>query len=135
MARPGIHLACLAGGIAGLVGCTEAGTAPQGAAADRAYLGAEPLGLGGDLYGFLVTMRGARDTAELEAYVDCVVAGYALEKNKSFARRVRTKVKEEGGVWSADAVYSITPTLPGGVMTIDVGSAVADCARRGIPTV
>ncbi|MDW4548179.1 hypothetical protein R5H32_02305 [Defluviimonas sp. D31] len=129
MTHPLPQLAFLAGGLAGLSACV--GTAAEG----PVYLGSEPAALGEDLYGFAVSMRGARDKADLEAYVDCVVAGYATEKNDGFARRVRTKVKEEGGVWSADAVYSITPTLPRGLMTIDAKAKVADCAERGIPTV
>lgn len=110
-------------------------TALSACASAPIYGGAEPVGMGDDLYGFLVTMKGAREAAEVEAYVTCVVAGYALEKNAGFARRVRTNVKEEGGVWIADAVYSISPTLPRGIKTIDAEVAVADCAERGIPTV
>ncbi|MCU9847120.1 hypothetical protein OEZ60_03795 [Defluviimonas sp. WL0024] len=70
----------------------------------------------------------------------CAVAAdayvrYAAEKYGRFAQQMRRKVKEEGGVWSADAVYSITPTLPRRLTTTDAETAVADCAERGIPTV
>lgn len=98
------------------------------------YLGAEPVGLGGDLYGFAVRMRAPRDAADIEAYVTCIVAGYALQKDAGFARKLRTNVKEEGGVWIADAVYSISPALPSGLRTIDAEVAVSDCAENGIPT-
>ncbi len=127
LAIPALTLA-LSGGLAA---CAES------AAATRApvYRGAEPYALGGDLHAFRATIENAPDAAHVEDYATCVAAGYAVENGQGFARKVRVYVKEEGGVWSADAVYSITPTLPGGVMTIDVGSAVADCARRGIPTV
>lgn len=116
-------------------GLLTALTACAGAPETPVYGGADPVGMGDDLYGFLVTMKGARDEAEVEAYVTCVVAGYTLEKNAGFARRVRTNVKEEGGVWIADAVYSISPTLPRGIKTIDAEVTVSDCAERGIPTV
>ena len=119
----------LAGGLlTALSACAAVPAAP-------AYEGAEPVGMGDDLYGFHVSMSGARDASEVEAYVTCVVAGFAVEKNAGFARRVLTNVKEEGGVWVADAVYSISPTLPRGMKTIDAEVAVADCAERGIPTV
>jgi len=42
---------------------------------------------------------------------------------------LRTNAQEKGGVWSADAVYTISPSLPRGLRTID------DCAEKKIPTV
>lgn len=98
------------------------------------YLGADPVGLGDDLVGFAVQMKDPRGPEDIDAYVTCVVAGYAVQKEAGFVRKVRTNVKEEGGVWIADAVYSISPALPEGLATIDAGVAVADCAERGIPT-
>lgn len=103
--------------------------------AARVYGGADPVGMGDDLYGFAVTMQGAGGRAEVEAYVTCVVSGYTLRKNAGFARKVRLGISEEGGVWSADAVYSISPTLPRGIATIDAEVMAADCAERGVPTV
>ncbi|MEZ5778454.1 MAG: hypothetical protein R3E44_08835 [Paracoccaceae bacterium] len=130
MAKAPTVLALLAGSLAGLTACATEGRRDDA----RVYGGAAPVAMGDDLYGFLITMEGARDVDEVEAYVTCVVAGYTLEKNAGFARRVRTKVKEEGGVWIADAVYSISPALPRGLKTIDAEVTVADCAERGIPT-
>lgn len=115
----------------GLSACAETGAETR----LPVYRGADPVGLGDDLYGFLVTMENASDASEVEDYVTCVVAGYALEKEYGFARKVRVYVNEEGGVWSADAVYSITPALPRGAKTIDAEVTAADCATRGIPTV
>lgn len=128
MARTLPALVLTGGLLTALSACAAAPVGPV-------YGGGEPVGMGDDLYGFLVTMKGARAVDEVEAYVTCVVAGYTLEKNAGFARRVRTNVKEEGGVWIADAVYSISPTLPRGTKTIDAEVTVADCAERGIPTV
>lgn len=110
------------------------GTPRPDATRKPVYLGAEPVGLGGDLYGFAVRMRAPRDAADIDAYVTCIVAGYALQKDAGFARKLRTNVKEEGGVWIADAVYSISPALPSGLRTIDAEVAVSDCAENGIPT-
>lgn len=118
---------------AGLSAC--AGTQGPAAAAGPVYIGSNAAAMGGDLYGFVVTMEGGREPADMDAYVECVVAGYALEKKQGFARKLRTYVREEGGVWIADAVYSISPTLPRGLRTIDAEVAAADCAERGIPTV
>jgi hypothetical protein len=102
--------------------------------ASRIYEAADPVGMGGDLYGFLVSVKGSKSAADVEDYATCVVAAYALERQAGFARKVRVAVKEEGGVLSADAVYSISPALPRGIRTIDAEVTVADCAERGIPT-
>lgn len=102
--------------------------------ASRLYEAADPVGMGGDLHGFPVSVKGAKTLADVEDYTTCVVAAYALERQAGFARKVRVAVKEEGGVRSADAVYSISPALPRGIRTIDAEVTVADCAERGIPT-
>jgi hypothetical protein len=44
-------------------------------------------------------------------------------------------VNEEGGVWLADAVYTISPALPRGSRTIDAEVVTAACVEKGIPTV
>jgi len=105
------------------------------AASPRVYEATDPVGMGGDLVGFLAAVKRARTGAEAEDYATCVAAAYALEKQAGFARKVRVYLKEEGGVWSADAVYSVSPALPKGMRTIDAEVTVADCAERGIPTV
>ncbi|SPH17337.1 hypothetical protein DEA8626_00855 [Defluviimonas aquaemixtae] len=133
MTRPVPLLALLAGLSAGLSACAET-PAPE-APAEPVYIGSNAAAMGGDLHGFIVTMEGGREAEDMDAYVECVVAGYALEKKQGFARKVRTYVRQEGGVWIADAVYTISPTLPRGLKTIDAEVAVADCAERGIPTV
>lgn len=127
MARDLPLLALHGGLLAVLAAC---GPAP----AARAYQATDPVGMGGDLYGFLATVKGGGGRVAAEDYATCVAAAYALEKQAGFARKVRVAVKEEGGVWSADAVYSISPALPAGIRTIDAEVAVADCVERGIPT-
>lgn len=125
----------IAGASAALGACAATGHAPKpDATRVPIYLGAEPVGLGDDLYGFSVRMRSPREAADIDAYVTCIVSGYALQKDAGFARKVRTNVKEEGGVWIADAVYSISPELPKGLQTIDAEVTVADCKEQGIPT-
>jgi len=123
----------LAGGVAA---CTpERGTqASQGAVAPE-YLGVETRLLDTDLVEFRLRMRGARDNADVAEYGKCAAARYALIRGYGFARHVRTNVKEDGGVWRGDAVYTISAALPRGVRTIDAEVAVADCADQGIPTV
>ncbi|MEM9552458.1 MAG: hypothetical protein AAGA05_14860, partial [Pseudomonadota bacterium] len=71
----------------------------------------------------------------IEEFADCAAAQYALIRGYGFARHLRTNTKEEGGVWRADAVYTISPSLPQGLRTIDAEIVVADCAENGIPTV
>ena len=88
-----------------------------------------------DLLQLVVEMEGARDRRDVLEYAECTVSGYALERGFGFARQVRTQVSERGGVWRADAVYSVSTSIPRGLRTIDADAAVDDCRARGIPTV
>ncbi len=99
------------------------------------YLGIETRLLDGDLVNFLVQMEGARNRGDVIAYAECAAAQYALIRGYGFARHVRTNVLEEGGLWRADAVYTISPALPQGLSTIDAEVTVSNCAETGIPTV
>ena len=99
------------------------------------YRGVETRLLDGDLVQFTVEMTGARDNADVDAYAECAAAQYALIRGYGFARHLRTNVDEKGGVWAADAVYTISPSLPRGLRTIDAEVVVAHCAENGIPTV
>lgn len=117
-----------------LAGCQSAGTVSK-APFDPVYRGIETRLLDGDLVSFLVEMSGARDIADVVEYGKCAAAQYALIRGYGFARHVRTNVTEEGGIWRADAVYTISADLPRGTKTIDAEVAVAGCAEAGIPTV
>ncbi|MGR3615454.1 MAG: hypothetical protein ACU0BB_05395 [Paracoccaceae bacterium] len=99
------------------------------------YRGVETSLLEGDLVQFHVAMSGARDGQDLENYAECAAAQYTLIRGYGFARHLRTNFNEEGGVWTADAVYTVSPALPRGLRTIDAEVVVADCAENGIPTV
>lgn len=99
------------------------------------YFGVETRLLDGDLVSFLVQMSSAATPENLEDYARCAAAQYALIRGYGFARHVRTLVDERGGIWSADAVYTISPDLPQGLRTIDAEVTVAACGRDGIPTV
>ncbi|MEZ5734026.1 MAG: hypothetical protein R3D97_17040 [Paracoccaceae bacterium] len=126
--------ALLPGLMIGLAGCAGAADkADEGFA--PVYEGADILRLDDTLVSFNARMRGAQGKDDVAAYVRCLAAGYAVAEEYGFARHVRTKIDEEGGVWRADAVYTISPALPRGLRTIDAEVTVADCAERGIPTV
>ena len=99
------------------------------------YRGVETRLLEGDLVEFRVAMAGARDGQDLVDYTECAAAQYALIRGFGFARQVRTNVSEEGGVWRADAVYTVSPAVPRGLRTIDAEVTVESCRERGIPTV
>lgn len=100
-----------------------------------AYQGIETRLMDGDLVNFRVNMTGAASVAEVTKYAQCAAAQYTLIRGYGFLRHVRTNTTEEGGLWSADAVYTISPSLPRGLKTIDAEVAVADCGAAGIPTV
>ena len=99
------------------------------------YLGAQTRLLDGDLVNFTVRMEGILTKKNLNDYAECVAAQYALVRGFGFARHVRTNVANEGGNWSADAIYTTSPTIPRGVRTIEADVTVAACEEQGIPTV
>ncbi|MET4101951.1 hypothetical protein ABIE58_001375 [Roseovarius sp. MBR-78] len=115
-----------------LAGCAETGTEPVFA---PEYMGIETRLLDGDLVNFHVAMQGARDASDVERYAECAAAQYTLIRGYGFARHVRTQVLQEGGIWRGDAVYTISDSLPRGLMTIDAEVVAANCAENGIPMV
>ena len=136
MASPATSCLIMSGILAGLAGCAGAkDTGRSETAAAPIYQSADILRLDDTLVAFNVRMSGGRGAEDVADYARCLAAGYTVENNYGFARHVRTKIDEEGGVWRADAVYTISPALPRGLRTIDAEVTVADCAERGIPTV
>ncbi len=99
------------------------------------YLGIETRKLDSEIVSFLVRMSGVRGNEDIEQYGRCAAAQYALIRGYGFARHLRTNVQERGGIWAADAVYTISAALPDGLQTIDAEVAVEECAENGIPTV
>ncbi|MGR3509919.1 MAG: hypothetical protein ACU0CQ_03940 [Sulfitobacter sp.] len=99
------------------------------------YQGIETKLLDGDLVQFNVAMTKARSAENVAQYAECAAARYTLIRGFGFARHVRTNVEIEGGVWRADAVYTISPSLPAGLKTIDAEVTVQNCTEKGIPTV
>jgi len=115
-----------------LAGCEAPGPAPLGV---PDYLGSETRLLDGELVNVEVRVGNTDDREVVRAYADCVAAQYALIRGYGFARHVRTQMDAKGGVWTGDAVYTISPGLPAGVRTIDAEVVVSNCALSGIPTV
>ncbi|WP_435229639.1 hypothetical protein ACMAZE_12885 [Pseudopelagicola sp. nBUS_20] len=91
--------------------------------------------LEGDLVNFLVFMTGARNDQDVHQYAECAAAQYALIRGFGFARHLRTTVNFQGGIWSGDAVYTISAALPRGSKTIDAEVIVSSCKDNRIPTV
>ncbi len=116
-----------------LAACVEAPSQETRVAPD--YRGVQTSLLEGDLVQFHVSMGGVPLAQDLDNYAECAAAQYTLIRGYGFARHVRTKMNEEGGVWTADAVYTVSPSLPRGLRTLDAEVVVADCAENGIPTV
>lgn len=118
-----------------LSACAEQ-SGPEGAdGAEQIYRGVETRLLDGDLVGFAVSLTGASGPEDVIAYSECAAAQYTLIRGYGFARHLRTLVDETGGIWRADAVYTISAALPPGERTIDAEVTVANCALNGIPTV
>ncbi len=129
MSRAGLAIPALVA----LAGCDE--QAGAGPVFSPDYRGIETRLLEGELVQFKVRMAGARSPSDVEAYAECAAAQYALIRGFGFARHLRTNVYETGGLWAADAVYTISPSLPRGLRTIDAEVVAADCAENGIPMV
>jgi len=91
--------------------------------------------LDGDLVQFNVAMTKAQSGQDVADYAECAAAQYTLIRGYGFARHVRTNVTQEGGIWRGDAVYTISPSLPRGIKTIDAEVVVANCVEKGIPRV
>ena len=118
-----------------LMACAEDTAQVSRAAPPPDYLGVETSLLDGDLVQFHVSLTGPETPDPVDAYAECAAAQYTLIRGYGFARHLRTNVQEEAGVWTADAVYTISPSLPRGLRTLDAEVVVADCAENGIPTV
>jgi len=99
------------------------------------YKGVATQLLDGDLVQFNVAMTKAQSGQDVEDYAECAAAQYTLIRGYGFARHVRTNVAQEGGIWRGDAVYTISPSLPRGIKTIDAEVVVANCVEKGIPRV
>ena len=114
-----------------------AGQGPEAAQADfkPTYMGIQTILMDGDLVDFRVQMKGARNRDDVSNYARCAAAQYALIRGYGFARHLRTNIAETGGVWRADAIYTISAALPLGLRNIDAEVTVRDCAAQAIPTV
>ncbi|MFD2738601.1 hypothetical protein ACFSUD_03365 [Sulfitobacter aestuarii] len=99
------------------------------------YKGVETKLLDGDLVQFNVAMTKAQSAEDVSDYAECAAAQYTLIRGYGFARHLRTNVAQEGGIWRADAVYTISPSLPRGLKTIDAEVTTQSCVEKGIPTV
>ena len=99
------------------------------------YLGVETALLDQELVQFKVQMTNAISSEDVSNHAECAAAHNTPIRGWDFARHVRTNVNEEGGVWSADTVYTISPSLPRGSRTIDDEVVIAACVEKGIPTV
>jgi hypothetical protein len=120
-------------GIVALTGC--AGERGSETIPVPVYLGSETILLDGDLVNIRADAAVAGGSRAARDYADCLAAGYALERGYGFARHVSTTLSEEGGVWRADAVYTVSPAIPAGFRTIDAETKVAACGENGIPVV
>lgn len=99
------------------------------------YLGVETTALDEELVQINVAMTKPQSERDVTNYADCAAVRYALDRGYGFARHLRTNIYEEGGVWSADAVYTISPTIPDGLAKLDAEVTAAACQESGIPMV
>lgn len=113
----------------GLAACSE----PSANAAGPRYSAVDALGIGTDVVNLLVSTSGTDSDAAVRDFATCAVAGFATRRGYDFARPVRIITSNEAGIWSADAVYSLSKGLPEGPQPIDAEITAADCRARGVP--
>jgi hypothetical protein len=99
------------------------------------YRGIQVQRLDSDLVRFHAEIGRGGTARAAQAYARCAAVRYSMTEGYGFARHVRTNMMQEGGVWVADAVYTISETLPRGVRTLDAEVVIQDCVERGIPTI
>jgi hypothetical protein len=124
----------LTGSLAGLAACSGGQAGSEKPQAKPVYLGANAEALKDDLVQVTLKMKGVSGPEQIDDYAACVASAYAVKNKAGFVRHVRTISDKEGGIWRADAVYSVTSVLPEGLQTIDAEVTLADCEDRGIPT-
>ena len=92
--------------------------------------------LDNDLVQFHVTLSGTKSSEQVARYTECAAAQYTLIRGFGFARHVRTtRIGQQADRLSADAVYTISRSLPQGTKTIDAEVVADACARDNIPMV
>ena len=99
------------------------------------YHGVQTRLLDNDLVQFPVTLSGAKSAEQVARYAECAAAQYTLIRGFGFARHVRTRIGQQADRLSADAVYTISRSLPQGTKTIDAEVVADACARDNIPVV
>ena len=119
----------------GLAGCAPGPETPEPEEFTPEYLGVKTKLLESDLVNLVVSMKGARDGQDVADYARCAAAQYTLIRGYGFARQVRTTASEEGGLWTGDAVYTISAELPQGLQTLDAEVELDRCKEQGIPAV
>lgn len=90
---------------------------------------AEPLAsfLTDDLLQVTLSYTGDPASETLKSLTDCAAVEAILLRGPGYARHVRTTVSEEAGISRADAVYTVSPTLPRGDFVIDADDTAAAC--------
>ncbi|MGB0439243.1 MAG: hypothetical protein ACPGFC_03965 [Paracoccaceae bacterium] len=91
--------------------------------------------LGDDLIQVKLSIRAPATTQDITNMAECNAAAYAKSQGFGFTRHLRTNAYKEGGLWRADAVYSVTSELPRGLRPLDTKAVIAACAQNGIPMV
>jgi hypothetical protein len=80
---------------------------------------------------FAASLRDVAPVREFPRRSRKAVAQGTGPRGREFGHHLRTNVKEEAGVWRADAVYTDTPALLHGVHIIDANVVAVSCAEIG----
>ena len=130
-----VAMAALATGVGACTPPAEVSQSAVSPSTGPQYLGVETELLDNDLVNLRVRMRQPGAEQDVSTYLECAVAEYTLIRGFGFARHVRTTVLDRGGIWTGDAVYTVSEAIPRGTRTIDAEVVAANCKEMGIPTV
>jgi hypothetical protein len=125
LATFGLLLACAPHG-------QEVSKTPSGA---MEYINVETRLMKPELVNMVVNMRNPRTANDVLAYVECAAAQYTLIRGFGFAGRIQVNVSEDKGIWSGNAIYTLSNAHPGGRHVIDAEVTVEDCTAHNIPMV
>lgn len=119
-----------------LVACMSAEQeASRGQTLEPEYVKVDTRLMKPELVNMVVTMRNPRSPDHVMAYVQCAAAQYTLIRGFGFAGRVQANVSEDKGIWSGNAIYTLSNAHPGGRNSIDAEVTVEDCTAHNIPLV
>ncbi|TKW67425.1 MAG: hypothetical protein DI616_07210 [Paracoccus denitrificans] len=88
---------------------------------------------GGDMVSVQVRLRQGVDESTAFAYATCTLAAWAKTSNTPYGRHIRTVFAEDGGVVSAESIFTMSKSTPLGLRVMEQEQTLQECRAHGIP--